>query len=121
MVGEVITGFRSTIGIDGVEVKIIPDWDTLIVEANESNWLEDNDAAAAGEADDVKAIDVEDDDGNDVVTVEVKASNWFVEKLKSTVEDVDAKGMEVIGVVSKGAAKMVLHASVVDGIFISIG
>ena len=103
-----------------MEVKIIPDWDTLIVEANESNWLEDDDAEAAGEAD-VKAIDVEDDDGNDVVTVEVKASNWFVEKLKSTVEDVDAKGMEVIGVVSKGAAKMVLHASVVDGIFISIG
>ena len=107
MVGEVITGFRSTIDIDGVEVKIIPDWDTLIVEANESNWLEDDDAAA-GEAD-VKAIDVEDDDGNDVVTVEVKASNWLVEKLKSTVEDVDAKGMEVIGVVSKGAAKMVVH------------
>ena len=87
MVGEVITGFRSIIGIlvldtaaDGVEVKIIPDWDTLIVEvAKESNSLEAKDIIAGEDIDVTAAIDVEGnaDDNADVVTVEaaVKASN----------------------------------------------
>ena len=84
MVGEVITGFRSIIGIlvldtaDGVEVKIIPDWDTLIVEvAKESNSLEAKDIIAGEDIDVKAAIDVEGaDDNADVVTIEaVKASN----------------------------------------------
>lgn len=95
-VGEVITGFCPwIIGIlddtDGVvEVKIIPDWDTLIVEVVakfESNWLEAKDITA-GEADVKAAIDgVEDVPETDVVTVEVKAStNWLVDKLLKSAE-----------------------------------